>query len=262
MRRLWLLGALAGAASLPAVPLHAVQDEFRWSGRLAAGKVVEIKGVNGDVSATAAGGNEVEVVAVKSARRSDPAEVEIKVVEHANGVTICAVYPTPRRARRENVCAPGDEGHMGTEDNDVSVRFTVRVPAGVRFVGRTVNGDVEAAALAADVEAHTVNGGVSVSTKGHARASTVNGSIVATMGRAAWADELEFETVNGGITLTLPAELDTEVHASSVNGDVESDWPLTVKGRFGPRRVDGVIGKGGRSLHLGTVNGTIRLRKG
>src|SRR5687767_1944733 len=50
----------------------AAQNEFRWSGQVASGRTVEIKGVNGDVRAEASSGGEVEVVATKSARRSDP----------------------------------------------------------------------------------------------------------------------------------------------------------------------------------------------
>jgi hypothetical protein len=38
---------------------------------------------------------------------------------------------------------------MNTHNNDVKVEFTVLVPQGVRFVGRSVNGDVEANSLAA-----------------------------------------------------------------------------------------------------------------
>ena len=66
---------------------------------------------------------------------------------------------------------------MSANENDVSVRFTVRVPAGVRFVARTVNGDVAAEGLTGDVQATTVNGGVRLSTAGQADAETVNGSI-------------------------------------------------------------------------------------
>src|SRR4029450_10081304 len=87
-------------------------------------------GVNGGSDATAAAGAEAEVSAFKRARRSNPDEVEIKVVEHAGGVTICAVYPSSGRGA--NTCEPGEGGHMHTRDNDTNVEFTVRVPAGVR----------------------------------------------------------------------------------------------------------------------------------
>jgi putative adhesin len=252
---------MAAFLSLATVAVAAGQD-FNWHGRLAAGKRLEVKGVNGDVRAVLASGAEAVVNARKHSRRSDPDEVEIKVVESEDGITICAVYPTPRRAREENNCEPGDRWHSNTENNDVVVDFEVQVPAGVEFNGKTVNGEMSAEGLKGDAHVSTVNGSVRVTTTGLAEASTVNGSVYAEMGRANWTDELEFSTVNGGITLILPGKLDTEVRASTVNGDIETDWPLMVSGRFSNRRIRGTIGAGGRALSLSTVNGEIRLKKG
>src|ERR1700687_1358852 len=118
-----LLAACAGASaraakSVPvAAPGAAGQniDDFRWSGQIARGKSVEIRGINGDIDAGRAQGNQVEVVAHKHARRSDPAEVRIDIVEHDGSVTVCAMYPTalrPSSGRRgrglngegQNVC--------------------------------------------------------------------------------------------------------------------------------------------------------------
>jgi DUF4097 and DUF4098 domain-containing protein YvlB len=166
------------------------------------------------------------------------------------------------RARQENRCEPGDRWSSHTDNNDVTVDFEVQVPAGTEFNGQTVNGEMSAEGLKGDVRASSVNGSVRVSTTGLAEASTVNGSVYAQMGRANWDNDLEFSTVNGGITLIMPEKLDTEVRASTVNGDIDSEYPLTVTGRFGPRRVRGTIGAGGRGLTLSTVNGEIRLRKG
>jgi DUF4097 and DUF4098 domain-containing protein YvlB len=240
----------------------AAGQDFNWHGRIAAGKRLEVKGVNGDVRATFTNGAEAVVNATKHARRSDPDEVEIKVVESDQGITICAVYPTPRRARQENTCEPGDRWHSSTDNNDVVVDFEVQVPAGIEFNGQTVNGEMSAEGLKGDVRASSVNGSVRVSTTGLAEASTVNGSVYAEMGRANWTNDLEFSTVNGGITLVLPAKLDTDVRANTVNGDIETDWPLTITGRFSNRRLHGTIGAGGRGLTLSTVNGEIRLKKG
>jgi len=249
------------ALALTGLATTAAAQDFRWTGHLAAGKRVEIKGVNGDIHAVAATGTDVEVTAMKHARRSDPDEVEIKVVPSDDGVTICAVYPTGRRARHENTCEPGDHWSSNTENNDVSVDFTVRLPANLELYANTVNGDVEAEGLGGTVRAYTVNGGIRLSTKGFAEAVTVNGSIYASMGRADWTDGVDFHTVNGGITLELPASFSAEVRASTVNGDIETDFPLTVTGRFGPRHLRGTVGTGGRDLDLNTVNGSIRLRK-
>lgn len=251
-----LITFLLVAATAPA----AAQD-FHWTGHLAAGKRLEIKGVNGAIRAMATTGDQIDVSARKIGHRSDPDEVEIKVVPSEDGVTICALYPTPRRARHENSCEPGDEWSSSTENNDVEVDFTVQVPAGIEFLGRTVNGDLQADNLGADADVSTVNGSVDVSAAGHVEASTVNGSIRAAMGRADWESIAKFSTVNGGITLTLPPNLSADVRAETVNGDLETDFPLTVTGKFGPRHLRGTIGNGGRSLELSTVNGSIHLRK-
>jgi hypothetical protein len=245
------------ALLFPAVAASA--EDWSWDGRLAPGQAVEIKGINGEVKALSAAGDRVEVTAVKKARRSDPALVQIKAVEHAGGVTICAVYPT-REGEAPNECRPG-EGRMNVQDNDVDVSFTVRVPAGVRFVGRTVNGSIEADGLRGDVDAHTVNGGVRLSTAGRAEAETVNGSITAAVGQADGTEPLSFKTVNGSIALDLPAGASAEVRAATVNGEVRSDFPLGGQARVSRRRLSGTIGGGGRPLALDTVNGSIHIRQ-
>jgi len=234
--------------------------EFRWHGSIAVGNAIEIKGVNGNIRAEASGSNEVEVVTEKRARRSNPEDVQIEVLQHPDGVTICAAYPS-RDTGRPNECRPGNEGRMNVRDNDVTVQFTVRVPAGVRLIGRTVNGDVEATRLNGPIALTTVNGSVTFSTSASGHASTVNGTIRGELGRADWNDTLEFSTVNGSINLTLPPDLSADVKAQTVNGDISTDFPVTVTGRISRRRLEGTIGSGGRMLSLETVNGGITLKR-
>lgn len=255
MKRATILAAVLLAAPQVA---PAAQDEFRWAGRVAAGQAIEIKGVNGGITAAGSAGGDVEVTAVKKGRRSDPTEVKVEVVEHAGGVTICAVYPSDGTP---NQCVPGQGGRMRVRDNDVNVEFRVSVPAGVRFVGRTVNGGIEASGLKADAEAHTINGGVELDSTGTARAETVNGGITARLGRADWEGTLKLETVNGGIDVTLPDGLSANVRASTVNGDISTDFPLTVTGKIARRKLEGTVGSGGRLLEMKTVNGAIELKK-
>jgi hypothetical protein len=252
--------ALLAMLALSTLAAPAAAQDFEWTGRLAAGRTLEVKNVNGEIEAVAAAGDEIRVTATKRARRSDPDDVRIEVVEHGDGVTICAVYP-PGPDGRDNECAPGSGGRMNSHRNDTNVSFRVEVPRGVRFSGRTVNGGVSARGLDADIDAHTVNGSIDVSTNGLVRASTVNGGIDVEMGRADWTDDLDFETVNGNIALTLTGDVHAEVSASTVNGSISTDYPLTIQGRFGPKRLRGTIGDGGRSLSMATVNGSIELRR-
>jgi Putative adhesin len=243
-----------------ALAMPAAAQDFEWRGQMAQGQSIEIKGVNGSIRAAAARGNEVEVTAAKSARRSNPAEVRFEVVPHAGGVTICAIYPSPQ-GQPANECRAGSGGRMSTHNNDTSVDFTVYVPVGVNFVGRTVNGDVDGDSLRGDVEAHTVNGSIRVVTTGLARATTVNGSINATMARTDWPGEAAFKTVNGEITVKVPATLNAELRAETVNGRIRSELPVTMTGQMERRRLRGTIGSGGRELALTTVNGGITLLK-
>ena len=252
---------------------RAQSDEFHWSGVVQRGKAVEIKGVNGGVRAEFTSGNQVEVTATKSARRSDVNSVSVKVVQEDGNVTVCAVYPTPdrrwssrnssRSGRNDepNECRPGSAGHMNVDDNDVRVDFTVKVPAGVRFFGKTVNGNIEATALRSDAAVDTVNGRITLETTGTASAVTVNGSIDASVGASTWTEALEFRTVNGSINLRLPKNVNANVHAGMMNGGFQSDFPLMVQSFGGRNRhVDGTIGKGGRDLDLHTINGRIHLQ--
>jgi hypothetical protein len=235
------------------------REEFRWRGPVSPGGTVEIKGVNGAIRAELAGGNEVEIVALKRGRRSPPREVQVKVVPQDGGLIVCAMYPTSGFAPA-NECQPGTGGRMSVRNNDVSVDFTVRVPAGSGLIARTVNGGVRANGLRGRVEAHTVNGSVKLFTDGVAEAETVNGSIEAALGRTDWKDTTSFRTVNGSITLALPREANTAVEARTVNGRIAIDFELA-GARTTRRETAGTIGAGGRRLALATVNGGIRVRR-
>jgi hypothetical protein len=238
--------------------------DFEWSEVLAPGKTIAIHNVNGGIHATYAAGTKVEVVARKIVHRGDPDLVRIEASTDADGVTICTLYPSSHgRCGSQHADRDDDRWSRGRGvDPEVSVEYEVRVPRGVRLEVHTVNGDVEATDLRGAVWAQTVNGGVEVSTSEDAEASTVNGSITATVGVARWEGRLEFRTVNGSIEVNLPRGAAARLEASSLNGDIESDLPVAVRGKVNRQRLSGTVGDGGEgSLVLSTVNGGIRLRE-
>lgn len=254
-----IFGAALGASMLAAST--AAAQQFEWEGAVAAGQTLEVMGINGRIEAGPASGGTATVTAAKEAKRADPSEVTIDVVEHAGGVRICAVYPT-RDGGRTTCDEEGVHGQI--EDNDVEVDFTVTVPTGVRFAASTVNGGIEARSLRGDVRAMTVNGGIDVTATGTVEAQTVNGAIDAGIGSSSWTGSLDFQTVNGSISVALPAGTGAEIEAGTVNGGLSSDFPLTMStGRsWGPRHMEGTIGNGGGTLSLQTVNGAIELKRG
>lgn len=232
------------------------RDTFHWTGRVPPGQRLEVQGINGSIHAEPATGDQVEVVAFKNGVEYNPTEIDVQVVQHDDGVTICAVSPSTDGRSLE--CNPGSDRSPNLR-NDISVDFTVRVPKHVRFVARTVNGLVEANSLEADTEAHSVNGNLRLSTAGAAQGETVNGSIIASMGKI--TSPLKFSTVNGAITLRVPACANARVHAHTVHGRINTEFRLPVRAEFAAKSVEGAIGRGGPDIRIGTVNGSINLRR-
>ena len=238
MRNIFLVLTLLAASVVAGHSAAAQTSDFQWSGAVDRDKAIEVRGVNGSIRALASDDGAVHVEAMRRARRSDPGSVRIDVVKHEAGITICAVYPDPPASRPLNDCRPGGGG-VNVQNNDVRVDFVVRVPAGIRVIANTVNGDIRAEGLRSDVEAATVNGPVNIQTDGFVS---------------------DVSTVNGNIALELPADLNATVHATMVNGRVESEFPIAVTGRIDRRNLRGTIGGGGRDLSIRTVNGSIHLR--
>ncbi len=230
---------------------------FEWQGQMAYGDELEIKGVAGAIRAAPAVGAAAEVVAIRRGGRSDPAAIRIEVVRHSRGVTICAVYPAPA-GRPANECRPGDGDDVNVDNNDAEAEFTVLVPAGVVFVGRAIVGDVEATGLSANAFVSSVTGNVRVETTGFATATTVTGSVQALFGTTNWDRDLAFTTVTGDVLVQVPSGTNADVTMSTLNGRIQSDFPLT---DMGNGRHEGAIGSGGRELTLSTVTGNVTLRR-
>jgi DUF4097 and DUF4098 domain-containing protein YvlB len=222
---------------------------------VAPGKTVEIQGLSGNVRAEPAEGDQAEISAVKDASSGDTSAVRLEVVEHAGGVTVCALYR--RRDGRWPTCRPNEGDHGEAQNADLDVDFTVKVPRGVNFAGRTVQGDVVAEGLTASVQVYSVNGSIRFSTSGSGEAETVNGSITASLGRI--ESPMTFSTVNGRIRLSLPRNASAELRADTMNGQISSDVPLQGDGRQNQNHMQGRIGAGGARLELETLNGDIEI---
>jgi hypothetical protein len=273
------VGAALFLASAGTAPADAQRHgaPFTWTGSVTPGATVEVKGVNGSVRAVAATGSQVRVDAARTGRRSDPEAVQIVVVEHAGGVTVCAVHPSTAAGRNE--CLPGDAGRISSGRSDVGVSFTVEVPVGVGFVARTSNGGITAEGMTADVDARSTNGNIRILGARTVSARTTNGSVnvrserlssvATTNGRiTAHVDSVDprapmsLTTSNGTITLTLPGSASAAVDARTSNGRISSEIPLTIAGTSRRDRLTGRIGAGAGEIRLRTTNGGITLQPG
>ena len=223
--------------------LATVGETFSWHGKPAEALRIDLR--RGDLVVRPSTSGRIEVSAVKRGRATEAAAVRIEVEEGGPVTRIGVVHP--RRAHRDDL------------EPKVGVDFEIGLPRGVRFVGTTEVGDIDADGLAAPVEATSVVGDIHIRTDSYAAARTTNGRIVASIGRADWEGTLTFRTTNGDIRLRIPAEVDLELSATSINGDFETNlFPLERRALPGTR-VRGTLGRGGRKLELGSVNGNLKV---
>lgn len=231
------------------------RESYRWAGSVAASNWVWIRNTNGPVVIEGTEGDSLVVFADKSARRSDPDDVEIRVVENDGSVTVCAVWS----AAVMECGARGEYKMKNQKKSDVAVRFRVQLPRGVKIDASTINGPVDVDGAQSAVAVATVNGQINAQAYGPVQASTVNGSIHATMHELAGDEPVELKTVNGSIHAELPVKLNAELSASTVSGKINTELPMQIMGKVSPRNVKARIGTGGRLLELSTVNGSIEI---
>ena len=275
---------IASLAMLLAAPILGAQqqygrdsDTWRWDGRVDTAHWMNVFNVNGSVEFTPSPDNMVHLVAQKRSNGRGTDDIHYEVVQVGGNVTICAIWFDNARCEDGGV-----ESHRHNDQNEshTTVRFTVQVPRGVKVGATSVNGTVAVRDVGAEVNAHTVNGaltvrnasgpvhattvngdvGVNTST-GPVTAETVNGNVDARMASLVGDDDMDFKTVNGSVAIYVPARFDANFSFDTVHGGIDSDFPMTLSGRWGPRHASGKIGNGGRDVRASSVNGSIELRK-
>jgi hypothetical protein len=262
---------------------------FVWSARIHEGGTLTIKNVVGAINVTESNSDRVEVRAEKRLRgRGDLSDIGFDIQESGSEVTICTVY------RGESAC---DDG--GFNNTRFSVRYTIAMPRSLRLRASTGNGELSVDRAGSELELHTGNGGIHIgqtegrvvaatgngdleveSARGPVKASTGNGRVFvstsagpvsATTGNGdidvrmqslSNASDMDFRSGSGAVRVTLPADFNGDVDASTGNGDLHTDFAIKLIGRLDPQHMRGTIGNGGRTIHLQTGNGRLEIRKG
>ncbi len=118
--------------------------DFSWDGKITNGRWLYVRDLNGSIRVEKATGDRAEVTAVKRWRRGNPEDVRIETRRLGGDdgdVIICAFWTDNASCDEEGYRSKGDNNWHG-HDNDTSVEFTVKLPAGVRLGVSTVNGGV------------------------------------------------------------------------------------------------------------------------
>jgi putative adhesin len=204
----------------------------------------ELSNVNGTVRIEGWDKDEVEVRAVKTTpdKESYLDLVAIEIDARPDSLSISTRYP-----QEEGV--------------EVAVDYVIHVPRRAQLSHvNNINGTLRILSSESIGELHTVNGNIEVyESSGNLHAHTTNGNVYVELKHPGDSRGAFAETTNGSVLLAIPADLHADLEARCMNGNFSSDLPMVMKGADQPRTVRGRLGGGGAPIHLGTVNGTIRV---
>jgi DUF4097 and DUF4098 domain-containing protein YvlB len=248
MRRMWstLVGpfTMMAAVSVLALPARAFDEVFDKSYHLDPKGSVELQNVNGSVQIMGWDRDTVEVHAVKKSEHNaaDVSRVKIEVAAERNHLSVETHYPDDKSV-------------------EVSVEYLIHVPrhAELREID-TVNGKVSVRRVDSSGALRSVNGDVEIlDSAGRFSAHTTNGDLHLEMRRVDRAAPLDAGTVNGSILIALAPNSSAALDVHTLNGEFQSDLPLR-KGTSGDiHQFRGMLGRGGTTLALRTINGGIHI---
>lgn len=178
------------------------------------------------------------------------------------GINVKIVKPKPLRNRSVSVSL--DVTIPNQADLDlVTHNGPVRI-ADIKgdTTATTHNGKVAVENLTGTIRLHTHNGSVHCTDiSGDTELSSHNGSVKAYYaGDAPSVCNISMTTHNGGIELVTPPDFSASVKASTNNGSIHTDLPITVIGKVSKSRLTGKIGTGEGDLYLETHNGSISIK--
>jgi len=145
-----------------------------------------------------------------------------------------------------------------------SIDYTIKAPSDAILEDvELVNGNLKVAGITGYLSLGTVNGSITATgMTSNAWVETVNGNIDLSFDKMSDGQSVDLGSVNGAIVLRIPAKANAQVDAETLNGNISSEFGLTVeKEQWVGRSMEGLVGSGGARITLETVNGSIDIKK-
>lgn len=146
------------------------------------------------------------------------------------------------------------------------VSYKAVVPEKTDLSLRAANGGIDISGVSGQIDFETVNGGVNLErVGGRVKGHTINGGLDIALTGTQWQGEgLDVETTNGGVSLSVPANYNAQIESGTVNGGVDTDFPMVLepgRHRERNRKLSLTLGKGGPMLRATTTNGGVSIEK-
>ena len=157
--------------------------------------------------------------------------------------------------------ATGPDGR-NQHERSWSISYEVFVPHRIDLKASSTNGGVTIQDVDGDIAYSTVNGGVKLTRlAGHVHGETTNGGVTVEMAGDRWQGVgLDAQTVNGGVNVSLPLNYSARILASTQNGGMRSEFPVTGDSRHS-KNLEFNVGSGGAPIRIATRNGGVLIRK-
>jgi DUF4097 and DUF4098 domain-containing protein YvlB len=143
---------------------------------------------------------------------------------------------------------------------DISYEIWVPVSANLKLEAH--NGSISVDGVRGQTHFHTENGSLHLSgVAGDVDGSTENGSVTIDLEGTGWNGQgLHAETTNGSVHLVIPHNFSAQVQASTVNGKLRIEFPVTMQGEIGTN-TSFQLGSGGPLIEAKTVNGSVTISR-
>ena len=153
-------------------------------------------------------------------------------------------------------------GPSVSEESHWDVSYELWVPVVSNLDLKANNGSIAVSDVKGQTRFHTENGSVHLNgVAGDVDGSTTNGSVNIELAGSGWNGRgLRAETTNGSVHLVIPDNFSAQVEASTVNGKLRVDFPVTLSGEIG-RNARFQVGTGGPLVEAKTVNGSVTISR-
>jgi len=153
-------------------------------------------------------------------------------------------------------------GPENKRDYHWDVSYEVFVPRRSDVSLETHNGGIAIADVNGKIDFTALNGGVVLKRVGGAvRGSTTNGGLAIVLSGDRWDGEsMDVSTTNGGVSMSVPENYSAHIETGTVNGGVNTEFPVTVKGEM-TKQIALNLGSGGATVRAMTTNGGVHLKK-
>jgi DUF4097 and DUF4098 domain-containing protein YvlB len=172
-------------------------------------------------------------------------------------------------------------GHISIGISTRRIDVEIHMPRSGKVDAQTGDGRIEARGLSGELKFTTSDGRLDLSDlDGSVRAKSGDGSLhvsgrfdrvelsssdgrVDLEARAGSqvSEDWEVRTADGGVRLSLPSNLAANLDIHTGDGHINTDFPVTVQGKYDKSNLRGTINGGGKELKVHTADGSITLEK-